>query len=81
MVVYDMNENISIGGFDISSKFWRVFLVLVAAFLIFAGPTYVSYVLSDVLKINYVASIVAGLVLFGAGLVLIMFLVRKKIIV
>ncbi len=76
-----MSENMSVGGFDISSKFWRVFLVLVAAVLIFAGPTYFSYVLSSVLKIDYVASIVAGLVLFGAGLALMMFLVRKKIIV
>jgi hypothetical protein len=81
MVVYGMNENISVGGFDMSSKFWRVFLVVVTAFLIFAGPTYVSYVLSDVLKINYVASIVTGLVLFAAGLVLMVFLIRKKIIV
>jgi len=76
-----MSENISIGGFDMSSKFWRVFLVLVTVFLIFAGPTYISYVLSNVLKINYIASIVTGLVLFVVGLVLMMFLVRKKIIV
>ncbi|MCW4046405.1 MAG: hypothetical protein NWE99_02435 [Candidatus Bathyarchaeota archaeon] len=76
-----MNENTSIGGLDMSSKFWRVFLVVVAAFLIFAGPTYVSYVLSDILKVNYVASIVSGLVLFALGLVLMAFLIRKKIIV
>jgi hypothetical protein len=76
-----MSENISIGGFDMSSKFWRVFLVLVTVFLIFAGPTYISYVLSNVLKINYIASIVTGLVLFVVGLVLMVFLVRKKIIV
>jgi hypothetical protein len=76
-----MNENSSIGGFDMSSKFWRVFLVVVTVFLIFAGPTYVSYVLSDVLKVNYVASIVSGLVLFIIGFVLLIFLVRKKIIV
>jgi hypothetical protein len=76
-----MSENISIGGFDLSSKFWRVFLVLVTVFLIFAGPTYISYVLSNVLKINYIASIVTGLVLFVVGLVLMVFLVRKKIIV
>jgi hypothetical protein len=79
--VYGMSENISIGGFDLSSKFWRVFLVLVTVFLIFAGPTYISYVLSNVLKINYIASIVTGLVLFVVGLVLMVFLVRKKIIV
>lgn len=76
-----MNENTSIGGLDMSSKFWRVFLVVVTAFLIFAGPTYVSYVLTDILKVNYVASVVSGLVLFALGLVLMVFLIRKKIIV
>jgi len=76
-----MNENTSVGGLDMGSKFWRVFLVVVTAFLIFAGPTYVSYVLSDILKVNYVASVVSGLVLFALGLLLMVFLIRKKIIV
>jgi hypothetical protein len=79
--VYGVNENISIGGFDLSSKFWRVFLVVAAVLLIFAGPTYVPYMLSDILKIDYIASIVSGLVLFIVGLVLMAFLVRKKVIV
>jgi hypothetical protein len=76
-----MNENSRIGGFDLSSKFWRVFLVVVTVFLIFAGPTYVSYALSDILKVNYVASVVSGFALFVLGLVLMVFLIRKKIIV
>ena len=74
-------EDKSFGGFGVSSKFWRIFLVIVAALLIFAGPTYVSYVLWDILKVNYVASIVSGFVLLVIGLVLMWFLVRKKIIV
>jgi capsule polysaccharide export protein KpsE/RkpR len=68
------------GGFDLSSKFWRTFLVIVAAFLIFAGPTYVPYVLVDMLKVNYAASMVSGFILLVAGLVLMLYLVRKKII-
>jgi pilus assembly protein TadC len=65
---------------DVNSKFLRVLLIIVAAFLIFAGPTYVSYVLFDVLNVNYVASVVSGIALFIAGLLLMLFLIRKKIV-
>jgi uncharacterized membrane protein HdeD (DUF308 family) len=67
-------------GFDLSSKFWRTFLVIAAAFLIFVGPTYVPYVLVDVLKVNYAASIVLGLALLIVGLALMWYLIRKKVI-
>ena len=79
MVENDENDNV--GRFDVSSKFLRVLLVIVAVVLIFAGPTYVSYLLFDVLKVNYVASIALGTALFIAGLLLMWFLIRKKIIV
>ena len=75
------NQDKSFGGFGVSSKFWRIFLVIVAALLIFAGPTYVPYLLSDILKVNYAASIVSGVVLLMIGLVLMWYLIRKKIIV
>jgi len=75
------DENNDVGKFDVSSKFMRVLLVVVAVFLIFAGPTYFSYLLSDILNVNYVASIVSGFALFIAGLLLMWFLIRKKIIV
>jgi hypothetical protein len=74
------DENNAVGRFNMSSKFTRVFLVIVAFFLIFAGPTYVSYVLFNILNVNYVASTVAGFALFIAGLLLMLFLIRKKII-
>jgi len=74
------DESDDVGRFDVSSKFWRVFLVIVAVFLIFAGPTYVSYLLFNILNVNYVASIVSGLALFIAGLFLMWFLIRRKII-
>ena len=70
----------SSGRLDLSSKFWRTVLVIAAALLVFAGPTYVPYLLANHLKVNYVASVILGLVLFLAGLVLIWYLARKKVI-
>jgi hypothetical protein len=75
------NEGKSSVGFDVSSKFWRTFLVIVAVLLIFAGPTYVPYMLMDILKVNYAASIISGLALLIIGFALMWYLVRKKIIV
>ena len=74
------DENNNVGRFDVSSKFMRVLLIIVAVILIFVGPTYVSYVLFEILNLNYVASMVTGFALFIAGLFLMWFLVRKKII-
>jgi hypothetical protein len=64
----------------LSSKFWRTSLVVVAVLLIFAGPTYFPYLLTDILKVDYVASIVTGFALLMVGLVLLWYLIRKKII-
>jgi hypothetical protein len=74
-------ESNNVSRFDVSSKFWRILLVIVSVFLVFAGPTYISYVLFDILNINYIASVVAGFALFIVGVLLMWFLVRKKIIV
>jgi hypothetical protein len=74
------SEDKSVGGFDLNSKFMRVFLVIVAALLVFAGPTYVPYVLADILKVNQAASVVFGFVLLAMGLALMLYLIRKKII-
>lgn len=65
---------------DLDSKFWRTSLLILAVLLVFAGPTYVPYVLNGLLNVNYVASVVVGLVLLVIGLVLVYFLVRKKVI-
>ena len=78
-----MNENDeseSSGMFDFDSKFWRTTLVVVAGLLIFAGPTYVPYVLSNILRVDYVASVVLGAVLLIVGLLLMWHLIRKKVI-
>jgi len=72
------NENLQVSGLD--SKFMKVAMTIVAVFLIFVGPTYGPYLMADVLKIDYVASVVVGAVLFIGGLVLLVFLIRKKVI-
>jgi len=76
-----MTEDESAGMFDLDSKFMRTTLLIVTVLLIFAGPTYVPYVMNSILNINYVASVLVGLVLLIVGVVLLWFLVRKKIIV
>ncbi len=75
-----MAENESSSMIDLESKFWRTSLLIIAVFLVFAGPTYVPYALSDILKVNYIASIVTGGVLLIVGLLLLWFLIRKKVI-
>ena len=72
------NENLQVSGLD--SKFMKVAMTIVAMFLIFAGPTYGPYLMADVLKVNYVASVVVGAVLLIVGLILLVFLIRKKVI-
>jgi hypothetical protein len=72
------NENMQVSGLD--SKFMKVAMTIVSVFLIFVGSTYVPYLMSDVLKIDYGASVLIGAVLFIVGLVLLIFLVRKKVI-
>ena len=72
------NENVQVSGFE--SKFVKVAMTIVAVFLIFIGPTYIPYLLSDVLKVDYIASIAIGAVLFIVGLVVLIYLIRKKVI-
>ena len=51
-----------------------------AVLLIFAGPTYLVLVLTEVLKISYTISMVSGFALFVAGLAIILYLNKKKVI-
>jgi len=64
---------------DLSSRFWKTFLVVLAAFLTFIGP-YMVYVLLNVLEIDYAVSMVSGLGFIIAGLVLIWYLIKNKVI-
>jgi hypothetical protein len=72
------NENVQVSGLD--SKFMKLVLTVVAVFLIFVGPTYIPYLLSDILKLDYIASISVGGLLFVVGLVMLVYLIRKKVI-
>jgi hypothetical protein len=72
------NEEIQVSG--IESKFSRVTLTIVSVLLIFIGPTYIPYLLADTLKLEYFASIGIGLVLFIVGLLMLVYLIRKKVI-
>ncbi|MEM3577103.1 MAG: hypothetical protein QXX51_01425 [Candidatus Bathyarchaeia archaeon] len=67
-----------IGG--LNSKLWRTFLVVLAAFLTFAGPTYVVYVLQRLLDIGFAISVACGFVLFIAGLALFWYLIKNKFV-
>lgn len=74
------SENNSIKSIDVTSKFMKILLVLTTVFLIFAGPTYISYFLSEILNLNYMVSVVVGFSLFLLGLFLLYYLIKNKII-
>ncbi|MCW3984506.1 MAG: hypothetical protein NWE96_11035 [Candidatus Bathyarchaeota archaeon] len=71
-------ENVDVSG--IESKFTRVALTIVAVILLFVGPTYIPYLMANILNIEYFASIGVGAVLFILGIVLLLYLIRKKVI-
>jgi uncharacterized membrane protein HdeD (DUF308 family) len=73
-------KNVDLEVSGIESKFMRIALTLVAVVLIFAGPTYGVYLLADVAKMEYFASVGVGVALFFAGLLLLVYLIRKKVI-
>jgi hypothetical protein len=74
-------ETGSSGMINLESKFWRTTLLIVSVVLIFAGPTYIPYVLYGILNLDYIASIVTGIVLLTVGLLMMWYLIRKKVIV
>jgi uncharacterized membrane protein YgdD (TMEM256/DUF423 family) len=69
-------ENVELSGMQ--SKFTKIALTVITMLLLFAGPTYVPYLLEK--SISFEANVVVGGVLFFAGLGMLIFLVRKKII-
>ncbi|MGQ9530218.1 MAG: hypothetical protein ACUVTC_02145 [Candidatus Bathycorpusculaceae bacterium] len=73
----EMKEN---RRFNLSSRFWRTLLLVLAALLTFAGPTYFVYVLNIILEINYAVSMASGFALFLVGLALIWYLIKKGVI-
>jgi len=71
-------EDLEVSGME--SKFMRVFLIIIGALLVFTGPTYVPYILANVLGLNVLASKVFGFVVFIVGILIVVYLARKKII-
>lgn len=72
-------ENGEIGKFDLNSKFWKSFLTIVAVALIFIGPTYLTYAL-NMLNISYIVSVALGLAVFAVGIILLIYLIKRKVV-
>ncbi len=64
----------------LNSKFLRTFLTLFTVMLIFVGPTYFVLFLWRWFDFDYALSMVLGFSLFMIGLVLLAFLIRKKVV-
>jgi hypothetical protein len=62
------------------SKFTKAMLLIVSVFLIFVGPTYIPYLIADLAHAGAVAAGVVGFLLFLAGIGLLVFVLRKKIV-
>ena len=54
------------GGRETKVRLWKVFLILLAAFLMFAGPTYVVY-LARQARVSPIYSIAFGFALLILG--------------
>lgn len=61
------------------SKYVKMLLVLIMALLLFGGP-YGAYTVINVLHRSYLAATVGGFAMVIAGLVLMWYLIRNKII-
>ena len=61
------------------SRYWKVVFTVIAAFLTFGSP-YLVYLMVHALKMGWFISIGSGGVLFVIGLVLIWYLIKKKVI-
>jgi hypothetical protein len=62
------------------SKYFKVVLVIVMAILLFGGP-YAAYTLINILNVSYVISTIGAFAMIIAGLVLMWYLIKKKIII
>lgn len=75
MAEIENNEELQLGG----SRLTRIVLTLVAVVLIFAGPTYITW-LFIAAGVPDVGAIAIGFVLFILGFILLIYLIRKKIV-
>jgi hypothetical protein len=64
---------------NLDSKNLRLLLVVLAAVLTFGGP-YSAYILINLIGLSQAISVATGFVLFAVGMILIWYLIRKKVI-
>lgn len=64
----------------LKSKIGRTVLVLLTAFLIFVGPTYMVHLMESVLKMPAIPSKLGGLFFLLTGVFLLWLLIRKRVI-
>jgi hypothetical protein len=62
-----------------SSKYVKMLLVILMAFLLFGGP-YLVYVINNLLEMRFLYAAIAGAASIVLGLVLMWYLIRAKII-
>ena len=58
----------------------KTLLILVAALMMFAGPTYIVYALINIVDLDYFVSMGTGFAIFVVGLVFLLLLMRKKMV-
>ncbi|NLF88236.1 hypothetical protein GX563_05375 [Candidatus Bathyarchaeota archaeon] len=74
----EINETeIEVSG---ESKFTKAMFLIISVFLIFVGPTYIPFLIADVANAGAVAADVVGFLLFLAGIGLLVFVLRKKLV-
>jgi hypothetical protein len=62
-----------------SSRIGKMLLVIIAALFTFGGP-YLAYALIHILNVEYFLSMISGFVLLMVGLVLIWYVIRRKVV-
>jgi hypothetical protein len=65
---------------SLDSRYMKTLLILVTGVLLFVGPTYVPYAAIHVLKLSFIRAMLGGFIVFLIGLVLLWFIIRRKII-
>ena len=66
-------------GLANSSKYVKMGLVMLTAFLLFAGP-YTLYVLNTLFHRGIISSTIGGVIIVFVGLLLLGYLIRSKVI-
>ncbi len=69
-------QTVNVGSY---SKLTKISMMIISMLLIFGGPTYVPYAMSQIGIDGYVQAAVGG-VLFIAGILFLLYIVNKKII-